>query len=64
MVDCGCKKIQVKGEKQRSDEGKTKVIEQKYFDYEGVKWQLVSFFTVSFVVFLKKIQATGRLWVF
>ena len=37
MVDCGCKKIQVKGEKRRIDEGKTKVIEQKCFEYKGVK---------------------------
>lgn len=37
MVDCGCFKTKLKGEKRRIDEGKTKVIEQKYFDYEGVK---------------------------
>ena len=38
MVDCGCKKIQVKGERRRTDGEKTKVIKQKCFDYEGAKW--------------------------
>ncbi len=38
MVDYGCFKTKLKKEKQRSDEGKTKVIKQKCFDYKGVKW--------------------------
>ena len=38
MVDCGGFKTKLKGEKRRIDEGKTKAIKQKCFDYEGVKW--------------------------
>ena len=32
MVDCGCKKIQVKGEKRRTDEGKTENRRRKNMD--------------------------------